>query len=35
LHSDDGGFVARLRKPLQEDTLFDAIDKAVSSSRGG
>jgi FixJ family two-component response regulator len=34
LHSDDGGFVARLRKPLQEETLFDAIDKAVGGSRG-
>jgi len=31
---DDGGFVARLRKPLQEETLFDAIDKAVGGSRG-
>ena len=34
LHSHEGGFVARLRKPLQEETLFDAIDKAVGSSRG-
>jgi len=34
LHSDDGGFVARLRKPLQEETLFDAIDRAVGGSRG-
>jgi FixJ family two-component response regulator len=34
LHSDDGGFVARLRKPLQEKTLFDAIDRAVGGSRG-
>jgi FixJ family two-component response regulator len=34
LHSDDGGFITRLRKPLQENTLFDAIDKAVGSSRG-
>src|SRR6266403_2456667 len=34
LHLDDGGFVARLRKPLQEETLFDAIDKAVGGSRG-
>jgi FixJ family two-component response regulator len=33
LLSDDGGFIARLRKPLQENTLFDAIDKAVGSSR--
>ena len=35
LHSHEGGFVARLRKPLQEETLFDAIDKAVGGSRGG
>jgi len=33
LDSDDGGFVARLRKPLQEEILFDAIDKAVGGSR--
>jgi FixJ family two-component response regulator len=33
-HSDDGGFVARLRKPLQDETLFDAIDRAVGGSRG-
>ena len=32
LDSDDGGFVARLRKPLQEEILFDAIDKAIGSS---
>jgi FixJ family two-component response regulator len=30
----DRGFVARLRKPLQEEALFDAIDKVVGSSRG-
>ena len=29
LHSHDGGFVSRLRKPLQEEALFNAIDKAV------
>lgn len=34
LHSDDGGFLARLRKPLQEETLFEAIDKAIGRSRG-
>jgi FixJ family two-component response regulator len=34
LQSDDGGFVARLRKPLQEETLFDAIDRAVGGPRG-
>jgi FixJ family two-component response regulator len=33
-HSDDGGFVARLRKPLQEEILFDAIERAVGCSRG-
>jgi FixJ family two-component response regulator len=34
-HSDDGRFAARLRKPIQEETLFDAIDRAVGGSRGG
>jgi FixJ family two-component response regulator len=29
LQSHDEGFVARLRKPLQEKALFDAIDRAV------
>ena len=33
-HPHGGGFVARLRKPLQEDILFDAIDRAIGSSRG-
>jgi FixJ family two-component response regulator len=33
-HSDDGGFVARLRKPLQQEILFDAIDKAIGGSQG-
>jgi FixJ family two-component response regulator len=33
-HSHGGGFVARLRKPLQEDVLFDAIERAVGGSRG-
>ena len=33
LHSDDG-FVARLRKPLQQEILFDAIDKAIGGLRG-
>jgi len=33
LHPDDGGFVARLRKPLQEETLFEAINRAVAGSR--
>ena len=31
--SDDGTFVASLRKPLQEDILFSAIDRAIGSSR--
>ena len=30
--SDEGRFVASLRKPLQEDILFSAIDKAIGSS---
>ena len=30
--SDEGTFVASLRKPLQEDILFSAIDKAIGSS---
>src|SRR6476646_4597257 len=30
--SDEGTFVASLRKPLQEDILFAAIDKAIGSS---
>ena len=34
LHSDDGGFVARLRKPLHQEILFDAIDKAIRGSQG-
>jgi FixJ family two-component response regulator len=34
LHPQDGGFVARLRKPIQEEALFDAIAKAVGGSRG-
>jgi FixJ family two-component response regulator len=34
LHAHNGGFVARLRKPLQEATLFDAIEKAIGGSRG-
>ena len=33
-HPDNRGFVARLRKPLQHEALFDAIDKAVGSTRG-
>ena len=34
IHSPPAGdtFVARLRKPLQEDILFSAIDKAIGSS---
>jgi FixJ family two-component response regulator len=35
LHADEGRFAACLRKPIQEETLFDAIDKAVGGSRGG
>ena len=35
LHSDDRGFVARLRKPLQQEVLFEAIDKAIGGSQGG
>ena len=31
--SDEGTFVASLRKPLQEDILFSAIDQAIGSSR--
>lgn len=31
--SGEGGFVATLRKPLQEDALFSAIDKAIGGSR--
>ena len=34
LDAHDGGFVARLRKPLQEETLFDAIGRAVGGPRG-
>ena len=30
--SDEGTFVASLRKPLQEDVLLSAIDKAIGSS---
>ena len=30
---DQAGLVASLRKPLQEKTLFDAIDRAVGDSR--
>jgi len=30
--ADEGTFVASLRKPLQEDILFSAIDKAIGSS---
>lgn len=30
---DESTLVARLRKPLQEDILFSAIDRAVGSSR--
>lgn len=30
---DDGGLVASLRKPLQQLALFEAIDRAVGSSR--
>ncbi|MFG3592140.1 response regulator transcription factor [Bradyrhizobium sp. RDI18] len=30
--SDDGTLVASLRKPLQEETLFSAIDRAIGSS---
>ena len=30
--SGEGTFVASLRKPLQEDILFSAIDKAIGSS---
>src|SRR5438445_12273558 len=31
--SDEGTLVASLRKPLQEDALFSAIDRAIGSSR--
>ena len=31
---DQGAMVASLRKPLQEQALFDAIDKACAASRG-
>jgi len=31
--SDEGTLVANLRKPLQEDILFSAIDQAIGSSR--
>ena len=31
---DQGAMVASLRKPLQEQALFDAIDKACAGSRG-
>ena len=34
LRDHGGGLVASLRKPLQEEALFDAIDKAVGGSRG-
>jgi FixJ family two-component response regulator len=34
LDPDEGGFVACLRKPLQEEILFDAIDKAIGPSQG-
>ncbi|MBR0696628.1 response regulator transcription factor [Bradyrhizobium lablabi] len=30
---DHGGLVASLRKPLQQQALFEAIDRAVSGSR--
>jgi FixJ family two-component response regulator len=30
--ADEGTFVASLQKPLQEDILFSAIDKAIGSS---
>jgi FixJ family two-component response regulator len=30
---DESTLVARLRKPLQEDILFSAIDRAIGSSR--
>ena len=33
-HPHGGGFVARLRKPLQEETLFEAIDRAIGGSQG-
>ena len=31
--SDEGTLVASLRKPLQEDALFSAIERAIGSSR--
>jgi FixJ family two-component response regulator len=31
--SDEGTLVASLRKPLQEEALFSAIDRAIGSSR--
>jgi FixJ family two-component response regulator len=35
LHQENRGLVALLLKPLQESTLFAAIDRAINVSRGG
>jgi FixJ family two-component response regulator len=35
LHQENLGLVAFLLKPLQESTLFAAIDRAINVSRGG